>query len=65
MTGLGRGAERARLAAECVRRYRAGGSLQDVAAAVGVSSGTVRRLLLESGAPLRSRGGARPRRAAC
>lgn len=42
-------------------RYNAGQPLREIAAAVGLSYGSVHRRLSEAGVPMRSRGGARPR----
>lgn len=58
------GAEREKLAAELKRRYDSGESIRSLAAATGRSYGFVHRILNESGAILRGRGGAtRGRRA--
>ncbi len=51
------GADRERLASLVKRSYDGGDSIRDIAAATGRSYGFVHRVLVESGAPLRSRGG--------
>jgi len=52
------GADRERLTSEVTRRYDEGDSIRDIAAKTGRSYGFVHRVLVESGAALRSRGGA-------
>ena len=52
------GAEREELAAELKERYDAGESIRSLAASTGRSYGFVHRILGESGATLRGRGGA-------
>lgn len=52
------GSERSQLATELKRRYDQGESIRTLAAATGRSYGFVHRILLESGASLRGRGGA-------
>ncbi|MDQ1680567.1 MAG: hypothetical protein QOI42_1426 [Frankiaceae bacterium] len=52
------GTERDRLATDLRRRYDAGVSIRALAATTGRSYGFVHRILSESGANLRSRGGA-------
>ncbi len=52
------GADREHLASVVKRRYDGGDSIRDIAAATGRSYGFVHRVLVECGAPLRSRGGA-------
>ena len=52
------GAERDRLAADLRKKYDAGQSIRTLAAASGRSYGFVHRMLSESGAALRGRGGA-------
>lgn len=52
------GAERDRLAADLRKKYDAGQSIRTLAAASGRSYGFVHRMLSESGATLRGRGGA-------
>ncbi|PRX98590.1 helix-turn-helix domain-containing protein [Allonocardiopsis opalescens] len=52
------GAERDKLAAELKRRYDSGESIRSLAASTGRSYGFVHRILTESGATLRGRGGA-------
>lgn len=52
------GAERDRLAAELRKKYDGGQSIRTLAAASGRSYGFVHRMLSESGATLRGRGGA-------
>ncbi len=52
------GAERDRLAADLRKKYDAGQSIRTLAAASGRSYGFVHRILSESGATLRGRGGA-------
>lgn len=52
------GAERDRLAVDLRKKYDAGQSIRTLAAASGRSYGFVHRMLSESGATLRGRGGA-------
>jgi hypothetical protein len=52
------GAERDRLAGELKRKYDAGQSIRALATTTGRSYGFVHRILSESGASLRGRGGA-------
>lgn len=52
------GTERDRLATDLRRKYDAGVSIRALAATTGRSYGFVHRILSESGANLRSRGGA-------
>ena len=52
------GTERDRLAADLRRKYDSGESIRALAASTGRSYGFVHRMLSESGASLRSRGGA-------
>jgi hypothetical protein len=52
------GAERAKLATDLRKKYDAGQSIRTLAAASGRSYGFVHRMLSESGATLRGRGGA-------
>jgi hypothetical protein len=52
------GGERDRLAADLRRQYDGGASIRSLAASTGRSYGFVHRILSESGATLRSRGGA-------
>ncbi|MDQ1713170.1 MAG: hypothetical protein QOE45_2620 [Frankiaceae bacterium] len=52
------GAERGKLAADLRKKYDAGQSIRTLAAASGRSYGFVHRMLSESGATLRGRGGA-------
>src|SRR3954449_4295183 len=52
------GAERDKLAADLRKKYDAGQSIRTLAAASGRSYGFVHRILSESGATLRGRGGA-------
>jgi len=52
------GMERDRLATDLRRKYDSGESIRDLAAATGRSYGFVHRILSESGANLRGRGGA-------
>lgn len=61
MVGRGRkvsGPERAKLAADLKKAYESGVSIRALAASTGRSYGFVHGLLIESGASLRSRGGA-------
>jgi hypothetical protein len=57
------GGDRERLAAELKRRYEAGQSIRLLAQDAGRSYGFVHRILSESGAALRGRGGATRRKA--
>lgn len=52
------GSERDRLAADLRRKYDSGESIRALASSTGRSYGFVHRMLSESGATLRSRGGA-------
>ena len=52
------GSERDKLAADLRKKYDAGQSIRTLAAASGRSYGFVHRMLSESGATLRGRGGA-------
>lgn len=52
------GAERDKLAADLRKKYDTGQSIRTLAAASGRSYGFVHRILSESGATLRGRGGA-------
>ncbi|HVF05616.1 MAG TPA: helix-turn-helix domain-containing protein [Frankiaceae bacterium] len=52
------GAERDKLAADLRKKYDAGQSIRTLASASGRSYGFVHRMLSESGATLRGRGGA-------
>ena len=52
------GAEREKLAADLRKKYDGGQSIRTLAAASGRSYGFVHRILSESGATLRGRGGA-------
>lgn len=52
------GNERGDLSADLRRRYEAGSSIRALAADTGRSYGFIHRVLLESGAKLRGRGGA-------
>jgi len=52
------GADRDRLAADLRKKYDSGKSIRELAAATGRSYGFVHRILSESGATLRGRGGA-------
>lgn len=52
------GGERDRLAADLRRKYDGGASIRTLASSTGRSYGFVHRILSESGATLRSRGGA-------
>lgn len=57
------GAERAALGIDLVERYRAGASINSLAASTGRSFGFIRNVLVEQGVGLRARGGD-PRRGA-
>jgi predicted transcriptional regulator len=52
------GGERNKLAADLKRKYTGGKSIRELAAETGRSYGFVHRMLSESGASLRGRGGA-------
>jgi hypothetical protein len=52
------GGERDKLATDLTKKYAAGASIRELAASTGRSYGFVHRILSESGAPLRGRGGA-------
>ena len=52
------GGERDKLANDLKKKYAAGASIRDLAAATGRSYGFVHRVLSESGVTLRGRGGA-------
>jgi Helix-turn-helix domain len=52
------GAERDKLAADLRRKYEGGASIRTLADSTGRSYGFVHRMLSESGATLRGRGGA-------
>ncbi len=52
------GAERDKLAADLKKKYAAGASIRELAEGTGRSYGFVHRVLTESGAKLRGRGGA-------
>lgn len=56
------GGDRRALARELAERYADGEPIRDLAVSIGRSYGFVHRVLSESGVPLRSRGGSRPRR---
>lgn len=63
MTELGKGRrvsgnERDKLTVDLKKKYAAGASIRDLAAQTGRSYGFVHRVLSESGATLRGRGGA-------
>jgi hypothetical protein len=58
------GVERDRLTAEVRSRYDAGETIRSLAASTGRSYGFIHRLLTESGATLRRRGGAPLKRTA-
>lgn len=55
------GAERQTLAKDLVEQYADGASIRALATSIGRSYGFVHRVLTESGAPLRARGGVRGR----
>jgi hypothetical protein len=57
------GGERDKLSEELRRRYESGESIRALAAATGRSYGFIHRVLTESGATLRGRGGATRRKA--
>ena len=52
------GGERDKLARDLRKKYEAGASIRDLAAATGRSYGFVHRILVGSGTTLRGRGGA-------
>ncbi len=52
------GASRDKLASQLTKRYEGGASIRDLAASTGRSYGFVHRILSESGASMRGRGGA-------
>jgi len=52
------GGDRTKLAADLRKRYESGASIRELAAETGRSYGFVHRILSESGATLRGRGGA-------
>ena len=52
------GASRDKLANQLTKRYEGGASIRDLAASTGRSYGFVHRILSESGASMRGRGGA-------
>jgi hypothetical protein len=52
------GSDRSKLAADLKGRYDAGESIRSLATATGRSYGFIHRILTESGAELRGRGGA-------
>jgi len=52
------GGERDKLAADLKKKYAGGASIRELAASTGRSYGFVHRILSESGATLRGRGGA-------
>jgi hypothetical protein len=56
------GGERDKLATDLKKKYAAGASIRELAAATGRSYGFVHRILSESGVTLRGRGGATPRK---
>ncbi|GAB2812564.1 helix-turn-helix domain-containing protein [Actinocorallia aurea] len=53
------GERREKLAKEIAEGYQAGRSIRQLAAETGRSYGAVHRLLVDTGVPLRGRGGAR------
>jgi Helix-turn-helix domain len=55
------GADRSKLATDLRARYDAGESIRSLATATGRSYGFIHRILTETGAALRSRGGATKR----
>jgi Helix-turn-helix domain len=55
------GADRSKLATDLKARYDAGESIRSLATATGRSYGFIHRILTESGAALRGRGGATKR----
>lgn len=58
------GGDRDKLSATLRKRYDSGASIRDLAASTGRSYGFVHRILSESGASLRGRGGATRRKKA-
>ena len=52
------GADRSKLASALLQRYDAGESIRSLASSTGRSYGFIHRILTETGASLRSRGGA-------
>ena len=58
------GSERDKLAADLKHKYESGASIRVLAEATGRSYGFVHRILSESGATLRGRGGATRKKAA-
>jgi hypothetical protein len=56
------GGERDKLSATLRKRYDSGASIRDLAASTGRSYGFIHRILSESGATLRGRGGATRRK---
>ena len=56
------GSERDKLTTDLRKRYDAGQSIRELAAATGRSYGFIHRILAESGAEMRGRGGATRRR---
>ena len=58
------GSERDKLAADLRKKYEGGASIRVLAEATGRSYGFVHRILSESGATLRGRGGATRKKAA-
>ena len=56
------GKDRDQLASQVTRHYDDGESIRDIAAKTGRSYGFVHRVLVDSGATMRSRGGATRRR---
>jgi hypothetical protein len=52
------GGERDKLSTTLRKRYDGGASIRDLAESTGRSYGFIHRMLVESGAPLRGRGGA-------
>jgi len=56
------GADRDRLSTDLKRRYDSGASIRDLAADTGRSYGFIHRVLSESGATFRGRGGATRRK---
>jgi len=56
------GQERATLTKDLLKRYSAGASIRTLAADTGRSYGFVHRVLVEGGATMRKRGGARRQR---
>ena len=54
------GAERAALTAQVMTRYLAGDSIREIANRYGRSYGFTHYIVVESGTPMRPRGGSRP-----